>query len=190
MVATDSEEFDRRLRLFRTHGIEKEPRFMGAPPDGPWATEMQVLGFNYRLSELHAALGLSQLRKLDRFVLRRKEIASLYEELFQGVPSLRTPPRCEGHSYHLYPLQFPAGSRAAAFEELGKRGIRGMVHYLPVPLHPYYRERFGYAPGDFPHAEEFYAREISLPVYYGLSDDDIRRVAEEVRALAGLLPNP
>lgn len=190
MVATDSEAFYRRLRLFRTHGIEKEPRSMTAPPDGPWAAEMQVLGFNYRLSELHAALGLSQLRKLDRFVLRRKEIASLYDELFRGIPSLLTPPRLEGHSYHLYPLRFHAGSRAAAFEELGKRGIRGMVHYLPVPLHSYYRQRFGYASGDFPHAEEFYAREISLPIYYGLSDEDIRRVAQEVRTVAVLLQNP
>ena len=189
MVATDSEEFARRLRLFRTHGIEKEPRFMTAPPDGPWATEMQILGFNYRLSELHAALGLSQLRKLDRFVLRRKEIAALYDELFEGDRVLCTPPRCEGHAYHLYPLQFSAGNRAAVFEELGKRGIRGMVHYLPVPLHPYYRERFGYVPGEFPHAEELYAREISLPVYYGLTDDDIRRVAEEVRRIADSFPN-
>ena len=162
---------------------------MTAPPDGPWATEMQILGFNYRLSELHAALGLSQLRKLDRFVLRRKEIAALYDELFEGDRVLCTPPRCEGHAYHLYPLQFSAGNRAAVFEELGKRGIRGMVHYLPVPLHPYYRERFGYVPGEFPHAEELYAREISLPVYYGLTDDDIRRVAEEVRRIADSFPN-
>ncbi len=185
MVTTDSDEFARRLLLFRTHGIEKDPQFMTEAPDGPWATEMQLLGFNYRLSELHAALGASQLRKLERFVLRRREIASMYDALFDEVGSLGTPPRHEGHSYHLYPVQFPAKMRAYAFEELGKLGIRGMVHYLPVPMHPYYRKRFGYVPGDFPHAEELYAREISLPVFYGLSDDDVRRVAEEVRRITG-----
>ena len=185
MVATDSEFFARRLRLFRTHGIEKDPQFLTKDPDGPWSTEMQILGFNYRLSDIHASLGLSQLKKIEQFVRRRRIIASLYDELFEGVDVLSTPPRHDGHSYHLYPLQFPAPLRAFFFEELRKSGIRGMVHYPPVHLHPYYRERFAYVPGDFPAAETFYSRTISLPMFYGLSDDDVRRVAEEVRRIAG-----
>ncbi len=180
MVTTDSEEYARRMRLFRTHGIEKDPARFTAAPDGPWATEMQALGFNYRLSELHAALGLSQMKKLDRFVARRREIAAIYDGRFEGVPSLRIPPKREGHSYHLYPLQFRKESRSHAFKALGERGIHGMVHYLPVPLHPYYRRRFGYEPGEFPCAEEFYAREVSMPLFYGLTDEDVHRVIDEV----------
>ncbi len=183
MVTTDSDEFARRMRLFRTHGIEKAPDRMKDAPDGPWATEMQVLGFNYRLSELHAALGSSQMRKLDRFVARRREIASLYDRAFDGTPAILTPPRCEGHAYHLYPLRFRAEDRARAFAELGKRGVHGMVHYLPVPLHPYYRDRFGYKRGDFPHAEELYAREVSMPLFYGLSDEDVASVVDAVLAV-------
>ena len=183
MVTTDSDEFARRMRLFRTHGIEKIPARMKDSPDGSWATEMQVLGFNYRLSELHAALGSSQMRKLDRFVARRREIASLYDRAFDGIPALLTPPRCEGHAYHLYPLRFRAENRARAFAGLGKRGVHGMVHYLPVPLHPYYRDRFGYKRGDFPHAEELYAREVSMPLFYGLSDEDVASVVDAVLAV-------
>ena len=171
MVTTDSEEFAVRMRLFRTHGIEKSPDNFMSPPDGPWATEMQFLGFNYRLSDL------------EGFLARRREIAAAYDERFEGIPSLRIPPRTEGHAYHLYPLQFSRESRSRAFEALGKMGIHGMVHYPPVPLHPYYRRRFGYSPGEFPRAEELYAREISMPLFYGLSDDDVRRVVDSVCAV-------
>ncbi len=184
MVTTDSEEFARRLRLFRTHGIEKDPMFMTREPDGPWFNEMQILGFNYRLSDIHAALGLSQLRKIEKFLLRRREIAALYDSFFEEMPSFRIPPRHEGHAYHLYPLQVPSERRSFFFEELRKKEIRGMVHYPPVPLHPYYRDRFGYKPGDFPAAEYYYSREISLPVFYGISDEDVRRVAGEIRRIA------
>jgi len=184
MVTTDSDEYARRLRLFRSHGITKDRDTMKDEPDGPWFTEMQVLGYNYRLSDIHSALGLSQLKKLDQFVRRRKSIAALYDSLFEGVSSLLVPPRHEGHSYHLYPLRFPAGRRLEIFEELRTRGIRGMVHYPPVHLHHFYRQEFGWKRGDFPCSEEFYAREISIPMYYGLSDDDVRRVAGEIRSLS------
>ena len=180
MVTTDSPRLAERLRLFRTHGITKDPGKMTAAPDGPWSNEMQVLGYNYRLSDIHAALGLSQLSKLDNFVRRRKAVAAQYDSLFEGIDSLTIPPRCEGHSYHLYPLRFPAAARGAIFARMREKGIGGMVHYPPLHLHPYYRERFGYHPGDFPGAEEFYSREISLPMYFGLTDDEVRWVAETI----------
>ncbi len=157
---------------------------MEGEPDGPWSTEMLALGFNYRLSDIHAALGLSQLKKLDRFVARRKEIASLYDSLFSSVRGLDIPPRHEGHSYHLYPLRVPAERRKEFILKLKERGIGGMVHYPPVHLHPYYRKNFGWKKGDFPEAEAFYSREISLPMFYGLSNDDVMRVAEEIRSIA------
>ena len=184
MVTTDSDEYAERLRLFRTHGITKDPSKMEGEPDGPWSTEMQALGFNYRLSDIHAALGLSQMKKLDRFVSRRKEIASLYDGLFSSVRGLEIPPRHEGHAYHLYPLRVPAERRKEFILKLKERGIGGMVHYPPVHLHPYYRKNFGWKKGDFPEAEAFYSREISLPMFYGLSDDDVARVAEEIRRIA------
>lgn len=184
MVTTDSDEYARRLRLFRSHGITKDRDTMKDEPDGPWFTEMQVLGYNYRLSDIHSALGLSQLKKLDQFVRRRKSIAALYDSLFEGVSSLLVPPQHEGHSYHLYPLRFPAERRREIFEELRTRGIRGMVHYPPVHLHYFYRQEFGWKRGDFPCSEEFYSRVVSIPMYYGLSDDDVRRVAGEIRSLS------
>ncbi len=125
MVTTDSPRLAERLRLFRTHGITKDPGKMTGTPDGPWSNEMQVLGYNYRLSDIHAALGLSQLAKLDSFVRRRKAIAAQYDSLFEGVDSLIIPPRCEGHSYHLYPLRFPPGRPGGNFRPAaGKRDRR------------------------------------------------------------------
>ena len=183
MVTTDSPRLAERLRLFRTHGITKDPAKMTGTPDGPWSNEMQVLGYNYRLSDIHAALGLSQLSKLDNFIRRRKAIAAQYDSLFDDVPGLTVPPQSDGHSYHLYPLQFPAAERGEIFARMGEEGVAGMVHYPPLHLHPYYRDRFGFKQGDFPLAEEFYSREISLPMYFGLTDEDIRRVVETIRQI-------
>ncbi len=184
LVTTDSDEFARRLRLFRTHGITKDPAEMEESPDGPWSTEMQALGFNYRLSDIHAALGLSQLKKLNLFTARRREIAALYDELLSNIDGLTIPPASDGHSYHLYPLQTPAERRAEFMARLREKGIAGMVHYPPLHLHLYYRRNFGWKKGDFPEAETFYSREISLPIFYGLSDDEVRRVAGEIRLIA------
>jgi perosamine synthetase len=185
MVVTNSDEFARRLRLFRTHGITKDPAEMEEPPDGPWSTEMQALGFNYRLSDIHASLGLSQMKKLDSFTARRREIAALYDELLSGINGVKTPPATEGHAYHLYPLRVEAGRRAEFMTKLREKGVAGMVHYLPLHLHLYYRRNFGWKKGDFPEAEAFYSEEISLPMFYGLSDDEVRRVAGEIREIAG-----
>lgn len=184
MVTTNSDELADRLKLFRTHGITKDPAKMEGAPDGPWYNQMVALGFNYRLSDIHAALGLSQMAKLDRFVSRRREMAAMYDELFESVEGLTIPPRNEGHSYHLYPLQVPSDHRGEFFARLKERGIAGMVHYPPVHTHPYYRNNFGWEKGDFPEAEAFYTRAISLPLFYGLEDDDVRRVGEEIRLIA------
>ena len=180
-VLTNDDEFDRRLRLFRNHGITRDPAEFKDAPDGPWHSEMQTLGYNDRLSDVACALGLSQMRRLDAFVARRREIAALYRELLSGVPGLTLPPDHEGHAWHLFVVQVGAERRAPLFARLAEEGFRLQVHYRPVPLQPYYRDRFGYREGDFPEVERYYKRAISLPIFPLMKDDDVRRVADCIR---------
>ena len=180
-VLTDSDEYARRLRLFRSHGITRDAAEFKDAPDGPWHAEMQSLGYNYRLPDMNCALGLSQMRKLDKFVARRREIAALYREELSGVEGLELPPEKAGHAYHLFPIQVGEEQRGPLFKYLWEHDIHLQIHYRPVPLQPYYRERFGYQAGDFPNAERFYRRALSLPIYPLLEDADVRRVAERVR---------
>lgn len=183
MVVTDDGTFARKLRLFRSHGITKDPDRMERPDEGPWYGEMIDLGYNYRLTDLQAALGLSQMRRLDAFVARRRHLAHLYDKALSGLEGVTPPPRHEGHAYHLYPVRLPSSRRREIFEGLRKAGIGVQVHYLPVHLHPYYRRRFGLAEGDFPCAEAAYEGEISLPLFPAMADGDVDRVVEVLRAL-------
>lgn len=180
-VLTQDDEYARRLRLFRNHGLVRDAAHFKDTPDGPWHSEMQTLGYNYRLSEIGCALGLSQMKRLDGFVARRREIAALYREKLDGVPGLTLPADKEGHAYHLFPIQVGEDQRRPLFEHLREHDIRLQVHYRPVPLHPYYRERFGYKDGDFPEAERYYRRAISLPIFPLMEDEDACRVASCIR---------
>ena len=175
-VATNDVEFARRLRLFRSHGIPRDSSTFEDIPDGPWHNEMQMLGFNYRLSDIHCALGLSQLRRLDVFIARRRELAELYRKHIAGLEGVYQPPARAGHAYHLFPIRVAPACRAALFAHLAENGIRLQVHYPPVPFHPYYRKRFGYKKGDFPDAEKFYEETISLPLFPSMKDEDVIRV--------------
>lgn len=183
MVTTDSDAYAKRLRMFRTHGITKDPDLL-EEHHGPWYYEMQELGYNYRLTDIQCALGLRQLARLDDFVARRRAIAARYDALLGPLADVATPKPHPGHGYHLYPVRVPAERRRQVFEGLHERNIGVQVHYIPVPLQPYYRRRFGYGPGDFPRAEAFYAGEISLPMFPAMEDRDVTRV---VRALEQLL---
>lgn len=175
-VVTNNAKFAQKLRLFRTHGITRDPsRFLDSP-DGPWHSEMHDLGYNYRLSDIQCALGLSQLRRLDSFIERRRELAALYRMNLAGIRSLYQPPAHEGHAYHLFPIRVDAELRKPLFSYLAENGINLQVHYKPVPLQPYYRERFGYRDGDFPEAENYYKEAISLPLYPSMEEDDVLRV--------------
>ena len=182
MVLTRNEELAKSLRLFRTHGITKNEVDFVYPSHGPWYYEMQDLGWNYRLTDMQCALGISQMKRLDSFITRRREIASLYGKLFGEMSHVSSPPWHEGHAWHLYPLWVTPEKRRGLFEHLRNREIGVQVHYVPVHLHPYYRKRYGSKERDFPKAEHFYAGEISLPMFPRMTDDDVVRVVEEVRA--------
>ena len=187
VTLTNDAKTDEKVRLLRTHGVTRDPEVMGAI-DGPWYYEMIDLGYNYRITDIQCALGISQLRKLDMFVMRRREIAKLYDEAFTDDPFSIIPTVSEEveHAYHLYPLQVKFDevslSMPELFEKMSKKGIQLQVHYIPVHLQPYYRKNYGFKKGDFPIAEEFYTREISLPIYYSLSNDDVRFIVDSLKA--------
>lgn len=185
MVTTDDAELAGRMRRFRNHGIESDHRQRAER--GTWYYEMTELGYNYRITDFQCALGLSQLKKLSGWVARRQEIAALYDKAFAEVPAVEPLARRPGrtHAYHLYVVRLDLDrlrtDRNAIFKALREAGIGVNVHYVPVHLHPFYRERFGTGPGLCPVAEVAYERILSLPIFPGMSDDDVDRV---VAALA------
>lgn len=185
-VTTNDKKTYERLKELRSHGVTKNPGLFKDPSErgARWYYEMQSLGFNFRLSDIQAALGLSQLKKLDRFISRRNEIAGLYDRMFSRFPFIKTPIVKDGYrsAYHLYPVRIAFDelniSKARWFDLMRDIGIALQVHYIPVHLQPYYRERFGYKAGDYPAAERFYRDEVSLPIYPGLTDEEAAAVAD------------
>ena len=180
MVTTDSEELYEKLLLYRTHGITKNPEQLERHPGG-WYYEMQELGYNYRLTEFQAALGLSQLKRADAGLARRQEIARVYDEGLKDCPGLTLPSRAKDiyHAFHLYVIQ--CDNRKGLYDHLHASGIFAQVHYIPVHLQPYYRS-FGWKPGDLPVAEGYYERCLSLPMYPTLTDEEQRYVIDRVKA--------
>jgi len=166
-----------RAGLFRTHGITRDPALLEASA-GPWWYEQHELGFNYRMPDVLAALGTSQLRKHERWLARRREIARQYREALGGVPGLTLQAERSGraHAYHLFPVL--SEQRGELFSELVARGIRPQVHYIPVHRQPYYVRRYGAQ--HFPAADAWYAREISIPMHQGMSDADVERVCDSL----------
>jgi perosamine synthetase len=183
-VLTDSPEYAQKLRDFRTHGIVKDKDRLLSPDEGPWFHEMQSLGFNYRLSDVQAALGRSQLAKLDRFLKRRQEIAKAYDEAFSDLPGIQLPIEKEevSSAWHLYVLRVSDGAKARRrlFEKMQSLKLGVQVHYIPVYWHPHYQE-LGYSKGLCPKAETFYEQAISIPIYPALLDSDLQEIQERVR---------
>jgi perosamine synthetase len=185
MVTTDRANYAETLRRFRNHGISSDARQRQA--EGQWYYEMTSLGFNYRLPDISCALGLSQLRKLDANLSRRREIAEQYFSALGELPCITVPAVRDIviPAWHLYPVRLNleklAADRARVFRALRAENIGVNVHYIPVHLHPYYRERFGYRGGEFPLAEDAYERLISLPMFHGMTDADVGDVIDAVR---------
>lgn len=185
MVATEDAKLASRLRIFRNHGIDGDSHKRQA--EGRWYYEMVALGYNYRLTDLGCALGLSQLGRLGANIARRRELAERYTAAFEGITGVRPPtvrPSVKP-AWHLYPIRLNLANlcvgRAEVFRALRAEGLGVNVHYLPVHLHPYYRERFGYQGGECPVAEEAYERLISLPIFHAMTDHDIDDVIVGVR---------
>ena len=181
-VLTNDAKLRDRLRLFRSHGITREPALLDNKNEGGWYYEMQTLGFNYRLTDLQCALGLSQLKKLGRFLARRRAIARLYEAAFKDDSrvKLQHRPKDREHAWHLFTIQVPAARRRALYDLLHARGILANVHYIPLHRLPYYARR-GWAKKRFPAAEAYYAGALSLPMHAALTDAEVRRVISVVR---------
>jgi perosamine synthetase len=187
MVATDKSDFAQTLRRFRNHGISSEAR--QRQTSGQWQYEMVLLGYNYRLPDIGCALGLSQLKKLERNLLRRREIAAIYTAAFREIAGILPPAvrKDINPAWHLYPIRVEAtlrAGRAEVFRALRAENIGVNVHYIPVHLHPYYRNLFGYKGGEYPIAEAAYDGLISLPMFHGMSDQDVDDVIHGVTKVA------
>ncbi|PWW08341.1 UDP-4-amino-4,6-dideoxy-N-acetyl-beta-L-altrosamine transaminase [Paenibacillus cellulosilyticus] len=188
VIVTDNEHYYKQLQLFRSHGMTRDAALM-QQNDGPWYYEMIELGYNFRMTDMQAALGASQMDKLDRFVQRRRAIAARYTEAFSSMEGLIVPyqhPNAES-SWHLYILrwdeqQFIEG-RNRAFQELRDRLIGVHVHYIPIYKQPYYRS-LGYANVDCPNAEEYYNTALTLPLYPSMTDQDVEDVIDSVKEVA------
>ncbi len=189
MVATNRDDFAEKLRCFRNHGISSDARARQAA--GQWHYEMVLLGYNYRLTDLASALGLSQLKKLEANLVRRREIAARYTNAFHDLKGA-LPPVTRNEikpAWHLYPLLLRfenlSADRGTVFRALRAENIGVNVHYVPVHYHPFYRDKFGYSLGDYPIAENSYERLITLPMFHGMSDKDVEDVIEAVRKVLG-----
>lgn len=184
---TNDAELAQKMQLFRSHGVTRDTELMVGENDGPWYYQQVALGYNYRMTDLQGALGVSQMNQLKSSIERRHAIASRYDEAFADLP-IAIPRQFPGqHSgYHLYVIRLTDDhplDRAAAFEQLRAAGIGVNVHYIPIHLQPYYRD-MGFGLGDFPEAENYYSQAISLPMFPALTDADQAQVIDAVRSLS------
>jgi len=188
MITTDNEEWASRCRIMSLHGISKDA-WKRYTAEGSWYYEIVAPGYKYNMTDTAAAMGLAQLAKAERMRQRRQEISSIYSRAFGTMPELETPvaPAEHGHAWHLYMLRLNLErltvDRARFIEMLKKLQIGASVHFIPLHLHPHYREIYNYKPEDFPVAYREYQREISLPIYSKMSDRDVQDVIYAVTAI-------
>lgn len=190
MALTNNTQLAEKMNLHRSHGITRDQALMTHEPDGPWYYQQVDLGYNYRMTELQAALGITQMERLDTFVSRRHELAKRYDQLLQNLPLVIPWQHPESHSsLHLYVVRLKTvksnQTHRKLFEQLRAQGIGVNLHYIPVHTQPYY-QRMGFAPADFPEAMSYYSEAISLPIYQGMTDQQqdqvIKALSEQLQA--------
>ena len=187
-ITTNDPALYERLLMLRSHGITRDPTRLSDPP-GPWWYEQQAMGLNYRMTDIQAALGSSQLRKLDRFIDRRLAIVAEYRRAFADLAWLTLPPDAADRriGWHLFTarIDFEAlgQTRAEVMAALAAKGVGSQVHYIPVTRQPWYRATYDTRPDAFPQAEAYYAQALSLPLYAAMTDDDVAQVTAAVRGL-------
>jgi len=192
IVTTKDPALAKRLGELRSHGTTRDPSRMDGPSEGPWYYQQIELGLNYRMTDLQAALGASQMKRIDAFVARRRALAARYDEALATLPLVLPAQNPDGRSaFHLYPIQLRletiGRTRREIFDRLRAAGIGVNVHYIPVHLQPYYRRR-GFKPGDFPQSERYYERAISIPLFAAMTDSEqsevVARLSETLLAQA------
>ncbi|WP_244946466.1 UDP-4-amino-4,6-dideoxy-N-acetyl-beta-L-altrosamine transaminase [Bacteriovorax stolpii] len=181
MITTNSEEKYRHLLKLRSHGIERDEKLFKVASHGGWYHEMQELGFNYRMSDINAALGLSQLRHLKNNIEKRNAVAKTYKDFFSatGFSYQQYNDKKTVNAYHLFVIQ--TNKRRELYDFLKKKEIYTQVHYIPVHKHPYYQEN-GFKEVKLPHAENFYAKALSLPMYHGISEEELTYVLKMIES--------
>jgi UDP-4-amino-4,6-dideoxy-N-acetyl-beta-L-altrosamine transaminase len=186
MITTDSKKLYDKLMKFRTHGITKDESEYINPSDGPWYHEQQELGYNYRITDIQAALGITQLEKLDDFLARRREIVNRYNQEFKDIEGLIIPKQLENtnSAWHIYVLQLElekiTADRKEIFNALREKNLGVNVHYIPVYFHPYYQS-LGYEKGICPKAERLYERIITIPLYPKMTDQQVEEVIKRIK---------
>ena len=186
-ITTNSEELYNKLLLLRTHGITKDPRLL-IRNDGPWSYEQHLLGFNYRITDFQCALGVSQLKRLDKFASKRRKIFDIYKKLFANDERFSLLKEIDDSNavWHLCPLLIDFSkviiSKTKLFEVLSKDGVNLQVHHIPVHTQPYY-EKLGFKCGDYPVSEEYYKQAVSLPIYFDLTKSDVNCIVQKIKAL-------
>lgn len=183
-ITTDDNKLANRFRVLRLHGISKDAweRYLAA---GSWYYEIEDCGWKYNMADIEAALGIAQLKKLDRFIETRRKYVKIYNEEFCKIEGIITPyerPDVK-HAYQLYPILLEKFDRNEFIQTMRGKGIGCSVHFIPLHLHPFYRDKFGFRNGDFPNAEWVYEREASLPLYPKMSEDDVWRVITAAREI-------
>jgi len=181
-IATEDEKLADRLRKIRLHGLSKDAwrRYSTA---GSWYYEIEECGWKYNMTDLQAAIGIPQLKRLNWFIETRRRLAGVYNGALGSYEDIIIPTEKPDrlHVYHLYPILLKTFDRNTFIQEMMQYGINCSVHFIPLHLHPYYQETFGYKPGDFPNAEWVYEQEVSLPLYPGLSDEDVETVLRSIK---------
>lgn len=189
-ILTNNKKIHDRVSKLRSHGINRNPRLI--KKYGPWYYSIDELGYNYRLTDIQSALGINQLKKLDKFISDRRSLAKIYDNKFKDIKEIKIPKSRKScyHSYHLYPLLVDFKnlkiSKKDFFLKMQKKKIFMQVHYVPIHYHQYYKKKFNFKKGDFPVSENFYNKEVSLPIYPSLKKKQISYIIHSIKKILSI----